>query len=599
MSCSEPSAQKIISRVPLKTLSANGTLDISKSATPERYRLINCDDFIENETLTVHEYAEFPKCLFAAISYVWQGNTPENGREAEAFNVPVPEGAAPGDPISIEVLRNACLASREYGATHLWLDRVCIMQTDDTDKPWQIKQMYRIYQRCHVCIVLPGGVQCLVRLDQETQWIHRGWTLQEVVAPRQDSVFVLFSWGLGSRKARVGNVTGSIREVRPSISAMTTLSLIIDASTTGSMSFENCGKWLLVEVRLFSPHPPEREYQDFPFWRPTRRVLAPNVGALARAMTADLDQDARHHSIWQSALMRTSSRPVDMVFSIMGLFGVTLNPADFKKDDRVRATIALAQAVMKQGGRATWLAAAIHVSPSRQISTFPRFPRTTVSGKAFVEMGGKIQEVSSLMENEYPIADALVPMPLGSMDDEGYLRFTAKAIPVRALAAKPSAMPSGTTKPAHVQAIDGSWWEFHETSDHVEDAAIAVVVGFFVGYYPGATPAVDSTNIRVMIVQQHAHEKFHVRSYAMISHSTKTWVLTWPERILKIGGPTSKEPESVTEGLPLVSVPREQYINNPQSGPYNAAPSLQDQEIRRARWAVPQEALEREYGKPK
>lgn len=190
-------------------------------------------------------------------------------------------------------------------------------------------------------------------------------------------------------------------------------------------------------------------------------------------------------------------------------------------------------------------------------------------------------------------------MPLGSMDNEGYLRFTAKAIPVRALSAKPSAITSETTKPAHVQAIDGSWWEFHETSDHVEDAAIAVVVGFFVGYYPEATPAVDSTNIRVMIVQQHAHWKFDVRSDAMISHSTKAWVQAWPERTLKIGGPTSKEQESVTEGLPLVSVPREQYINNPQSGPYNAAPSLQDQEIRRARWAIPQEALEREYGQPK
>lgn len=219
---------------------------------------------------------------------------------------------------------------------------------------------------------------------------------------------------------------------------------------------------------------------------------------------------------------------------------------------------------MKQGGRATWLAAAIHISPSQQISTFPRFPRTTVSGKAFVEVEKRDQEVSSLMENEYPIADALVPMPLGSMDDEGYLCFTAKATPVRALSTKPSEIPLGTTKPAHVQAIDGSWWEFHESVDHVEDAAFAVVVGFFVGYYPGATVAVNSTNIRIMIVQQHAYETFHVRSYLMISHITKAWVQTWPERTLNIGGPTSKENESVAEGLLLLSVPREQYIKNPK-----------------------------------
>lgn len=278
-----------------------------------------------------YEDAEFPKYAFAVVSYVWQGNTPGNGCEAYVFNIPVPQDAAPGDPISIQVLHDACLASRACGATHLWLDRVCIIQTNEKDKWWQIQQMYDIYQRCHICIVLPGGVQCLVRLDQETRWIHRGWILQEVVAPRRDSVFVLFSWSLGSRKALAGSVTGSIIEVLPSTSAMTTLSLIIDASTTGSMSIENCKKWLLVEVRLFSPHPPDREYRDFPFWRPTRRVLASNVGALARAMTADLDEHARPHLIWQSALMRTSSRPVDMVFRIMGLFGVTLNPADLKR----------------------------------------------------------------------------------------------------------------------------------------------------------------------------------------------------------------------------------------------------------------------------
>lgn len=298
MSSSNSFAQKIIFKAPLKAFLTNATLDISKHATPETHRLINCVDFVEDEKLTVYEYTDFPTCAFAAVSYVWQGNIPENGCDAYAFKVPVPEDAAPGDPISIQVLHDACLASMAHGATHLWLDRLCIIQTNGKDKRWQIKQMYDIYQRCHVCIVLPGGVQCLVRLDQETQWIHRGWTLQEVVAPRRDSVFVLFSWSLGSCRARTGNVTGSITEVRPSTSAMTTLSLIIDASTTGSISIESSNKWLPVEVRLFSPHTPDREYRDFPFWRPTRRVLAPNVGALARAMAADLDEDARHHSIW-------------------------------------------------------------------------------------------------------------------------------------------------------------------------------------------------------------------------------------------------------------------------------------------------------------
>ncbi|ROV97944.1 hypothetical protein VSDG_04919 [Cytospora chrysosperma] len=596
MSSSQSPVEAVICKIPLEALWKSQSLDISRCGTPGRYRLMSCADFIDAGNLAIHEYVEFPECTFAAISYVWQGNTPGDLFDERVFNVPVPQDAAPGDPIGIEVLHDACVAAMARGATHLWLDRICIMQMSETDKRWQIQRMYDIYQRCHVCIVVPGGIQCLVRLDEETQWIHRGWTLQEAVAPRPESVHVLFSWRLGSRRARAGEVEGNIGEVTPSKSAMTSLSLIVDASTTGHISIENGETRLPVEVRLFSSHPADRSYRDFPFWGETRRVLAPNVGALARAMSVDLDQDAKYHSIWQSALMRTSSRPVDMVFSIMGLFGVALKPSDFGKGDRVRATIALAQAIMKKGGRATWLAAALNIPPSRQISTFPKFPRTTVSGKAFVKIAGGLLEVSLMMENEYPVAAALVPMPTGSMDDEGYITFTAKATCLQSLPDSPAGTFSEPARPAHVQAIDGSCWATEEDTNGVEGEAFAVIVGFFVGYYPGATPAHDTKNIRAMIVEKHAHERFHVRSYLKLSRVTRAWVQAWPERTFSIGGPALKVVEDLGEELPVVSVPREQYLNNPHSGYHNGVPSLEDQVIRKTRWAFSQKTLEQKYG---
>ncbi|KAF9227019.1 hypothetical protein BS17DRAFT_695336 [Gyrodon lividus] len=49
---------------------------------------------------------------------------------------------------------------------------------------------------CHTCIVLPVGLQHVVScLDEPTGWIHRGWTLQETLAPK-DTV-VLFLWKNG------------------------------------------------------------------------------------------------------------------------------------------------------------------------------------------------------------------------------------------------------------------------------------------------------------------------------------------------------------------------------------------------------------------
>ncbi|KAL6897704.1 hypothetical protein GGI43DRAFT_409698 [Trichoderma evansii] len=100
------------------------------------------------------------------------------------------------------------------------------MQMNKEDKRWQILHMYEIYKRCHICIAAPGGLQCLVRLDIETQWIHRGWTLQEAVAP--PAVIVLFSWAIGPCKVHAGDIQGIIHEVTPSISAMASLTLIVD-----------------------------------------------------------------------------------------------------------------------------------------------------------------------------------------------------------------------------------------------------------------------------------------------------------------------------------------------------------------------------------
>jgi hypothetical protein len=579
----------------LQNLKESRVLDISQSATPCRYRLLDCGDFVTTKKLTIREYTELPKVPYAAISYVWRGNKFDQGVGGPVFSV---KGAENADPIGLEVLRDACIAASASGATYLWLDRLCIMQTNKADKRWQIQEMYGLYRSCHICIIIPGGTQHLVCLDEETQWIHRGWTLQEAVAPLH--AVVLFSWKLGQCQARAGDTGGVINEVFPSKSATAPLSLVVDASVVGSINISiekpEGKKTFLAEVRLFSSHPPDSSYKDFPFWQPTRRILSPNVGALARIMDKTLDQDAKDHSIWQSALMRTSSRPVDMVFSIMGLFGVMLDTSQFGENDRVPATIALARAVLKKeaGGRVSWLAAAYRIPPSRQISTFPLFPRTSVAGKAYVKIADGLREVSLSMENEYPVAQALVPMPHATMDEDGYLHFTAKAVCLNPSFADALTAPSEPARPTHFKAVDDSWWALCEDSDITKGQVFAVLIGFFVGYYPGNTPAHDTNNVRAMIVEAHAPGMFHVRSYLTFSRDARRWAATWPERSFCIGGPNIKALEDDGKDLPIIPWAREQYLNNPRHM-LQSNLTLEDKEIRRARWAVPQKVLEQEY----
>lgn len=388
---------------------------------------------VKQGILRIVEFLEFPFIPYSTISYPWRGVSIESAPPRYTFDV---EGATDGDPVGIDTLKHACAASLLRGCRHLWLDRLCIMQTDRTDKNWQIRHMYSVYQSCRLCIVLAGGIQRLVRLDEETSWIHRSWTLQEALAPPE--IVVLFDWGLGPGTGHShADNPRPVEEVIPGESAIMPLPAVLHACTVGYLSFTpspsyNEDNAVLISASMFcgsaaASTPTRTDGRHEP------EIFSPSVVALAIAMDPVLgvDRDIRAHAVWQSALMRTSSRPVDMVFSIMGIFGVTLDPAAFHKDDRRGAAIALAQAILKAGGRASWLGSAFHIEPEHTLSTFPTFPKTSVAGAAFVEVYGVVHEVAVLASQTlpvYPLDNALVPLPTGTMDDMGYFTFRARAV---------------------------------------------------------------------------------------------------------------------------------------------------------------------------
>ncbi|KAF9459696.1 hypothetical protein BDZ94DRAFT_1267836 [Collybia nuda] len=61
--------------------------------------------------------------------------------------------------------------------------------------------------------------------------------------------------------------------------------------------------------------------------------------------------------VWRSAMMRSATKSIDSVFSIMGLFGVQLDPA--KYNTQSEALFALLQNILKNGGTVNWLAASV------------------------------------------------------------------------------------------------------------------------------------------------------------------------------------------------------------------------------------------------
>jgi hypothetical protein len=100
----------------------------------------------------------------------------------------------------------------EGGLEWIWVDTCCIDKTSSAELSEAINSMYQWYARSEVCYAYLSDVARGLGVKIErSQWFTRGWTLQELLAPR-DVVFLDKDWqGLGHRndaQTRIARITG-------------------------------------------------------------------------------------------------------------------------------------------------------------------------------------------------------------------------------------------------------------------------------------------------------------------------------------------------------------------------------------------------------
>ncbi|PBK65620.1 hypothetical protein ARMSODRAFT_1006487 [Armillaria solidipes] len=414
---------------------AETTINLDSLATPCHFRLVDCAAFIDLNELKIIEYPDIsfdiPTAIhssppsFAAISYPWRDLQLPPGTSNPSFSI---NGATHADPISIDVLRTACIAARKLSScAYLWLDRLCILQTSKRDKNWQIQRMYRIYSACDICLVLPGGLVRLAGLAEPTSWADRAWTLQEAVAPGKGKVKCLFKYTHASFQdflddecpegAQYGfNLRG--------LSEVVEIVIEVGHSAVCDMSSLCFNLWSGIGQFEFDKPDIWEQRDKFPV-----RIIDPATTELLD-LPLEMERGRRSpFSLWTSMYTRTSSRPVDMIFSLMDLY-----VSQFGPNDRVKATIKLIQELMRfQGGVAYWLYIAPWIKPSREISTLPEMPETSVSGRAYIQTGkGKVLALDAISaDSEWNTWGMPSPAPVGKMTDSGYFVFFAKAVLVR------------------------------------------------------------------------------------------------------------------------------------------------------------------------
>ena len=107
----------------------------------------------------------------------------------------------------------ACRAmAAAQGFQWVWIDTCCINKDSSAELSEAINSMYRWYQAAAVCFVYLSDVCAInpqidrqeekycLRSISESQWFTRGWTLQELLAPKNKVLFYDVKWEyLGDR----------------------------------------------------------------------------------------------------------------------------------------------------------------------------------------------------------------------------------------------------------------------------------------------------------------------------------------------------------------------------------------------------------------
>ncbi|KAF5366175.1 hypothetical protein D9758_005813 [Tetrapyrgos nigripes] len=89
-------------------------------------------------------------------------------------------------------IQRACMQARADGFDYIWMDTICINQGNHDEVARNVNGMYSFYQHSEVCYAYltdvyklkDGAVADLIARMWSSGWFQRGWTLQELVAPR-------------------------------------------------------------------------------------------------------------------------------------------------------------------------------------------------------------------------------------------------------------------------------------------------------------------------------------------------------------------------------------------------------------------------------
>ncbi|KAJ8506967.1 hypothetical protein ONZ45_g10608 [Pleurotus djamor] len=125
------------------------------------------DDEIEEFKRDINDFAEL-KTRFAILSHTW------GAKELTYRGVMEGRQSLTDDQKFTGLRQNA----ETYKCRYIWMDSVCIDKSSSSELDESIRSMYAWYASAYVCFVH-------LQNTPEDWWLRRGWTLQELLAPKR------------------------------------------------------------------------------------------------------------------------------------------------------------------------------------------------------------------------------------------------------------------------------------------------------------------------------------------------------------------------------------------------------------------------------
>ncbi|OTA68532.1 HET-domain-containing protein, partial [Hypoxylon sp. EC38] len=180
---------------------------------------------INTETLKLEFVTNPREGSYAILSHTWEDDEVSFQEFSDLASARSTRG-------STKIKKTCALAKDKHHLQYAWVDTCCIDKTSSAELSEAINSMYRWYQEAAVCFVYlsdmtPDTVETkksgewiwrdlrgTPRLLKECRWLTRGWTLQELLAPR-DVEFYDANWEFMGTKDSLLEPLSEITGIEP------------------------------------------------------------------------------------------------------------------------------------------------------------------------------------------------------------------------------------------------------------------------------------------------------------------------------------------------------------------------------------------------